>query len=91
MARNPNLQRWVDFFAFVAIVFIGVAILLGRLLNIGALQHIGVVLAIVVTCIQAFFYASRKRNTVIMITYIIFVIFVLVVYVLSAVNVIPTL
>ena len=68
MARNNNNNavNWkmvVRFFAFVGLIFIGIAILLGNLVNaLWWLQHVGVIIAILVMSVIAYEYARSKRN-----------------------------
>ena len=77
-----NWKRIVDFFAFVGLVFIGIAILLSRIFKIGALYDIGLAIAIVITAVRAFYYARSKRSLIYIILWAGALVLVLIAYIL---------
>ncbi len=86
-------KQFVNFMAYLAIAFIAVALILGKILSavglsstvVGALNLLAQIIAYTITAVFAFFYAKSKRHIAWMICYIIFVIAILVFLVLGMV------
>ena len=85
-------KQFVNLMAYIAIAFIAIALILGKILSavglsstvIGALNLIAQVIAYTITAVYAFFYAKAKRHIGWMIAYIVFVIAIIVFLVLGA-------
>lgn len=66
------MKKVVNFFAYVAIIFVAIAITLGTIWDaIAVLRHIGEIIAYVITGISAFYYARSKQNFWFMIVFIV--------------------
>ena len=84
-------KAFVSFMSYIAIAFIAVALILGKLLSffglsssvIGALNLIAQVIAYTITAIYAFAFAKSKKSIGWMIAYVIFVIAIIVFLVLG--------
>ena len=85
-------KGFVNFLAYIAIAFIAVALILGKILSavglsstvIGALNLIAQVIAYTITAVFAFSYAKNRKHIGWMIAYILFVIAIIVFLVLGA-------
>lgn len=86
-------KGFVNFMAYIAIAFIAVALILGKILSaiglsstvIGALNLIAQVIAYTITAVFAFYYAKSKKQIGWMVAYIIFVIAIIVFLVLGVI------
>lgn len=86
-------KSFVNFMAYIAIAFIAVALILGKILSavglsstvIGALNLIAQIIAYAITAVFAFYYAKSRKHIAWMIAYIIFVIAIIVFLVLGAI------
>ena len=84
-------KNFVNFVAYIAIAFIAVALILGRIFSavglsstiIGALNLIAQVIAYTITAVFAFAYAKNAKHIGWMIAYILFVIAIIVFLVLG--------
>lgn len=84
-------KGFVNFMAYIAIAFIAVALILGKILGavglsstvVGALNTIAQVIAYAITAVFAFFYAKSRKHIAWMIAYIIFVIAIIIFVVLG--------
>lgn len=84
-------KGFVNFVAYIAIAFIAVALILGRIFSavglsstvIGALNLIAQVIAYTITAVFAFAYAKSKKHIGWMIAYILFIIAIIVFLVLG--------
>lgn len=66
------MKKIVNFFAYVAIMFVAIAITVGTIWSaVSVLRTIGEVIAYVVTGISAFYYARSKQNIWFMIAFIV--------------------
>ena len=91
--RNSNSIGWrriVRATAFIGLIFIGIAILLGNLIqNIAFLSNIGIMLAVIVTSVLAYEYARSKRSAGFMIAWAVAFVLALVVIILQTTPVFP--
>ncbi|MBQ8615612.1 MAG: hypothetical protein IJ415_03500 [Clostridia bacterium] len=86
-------KSFVNFMAYIAIAFIAVALILGKILSavglsstvIGALNLIAQIIAYAITAVFAFYYAKSRKHIAWMIAYVIFVIAIIVFLVLGAI------
>lgn len=86
-------KSFVNFIAYIAIAFIAVALILGKILSaiglnsaiIGALNLIAQIIAYAITAVFAFYYAKSKKHIAWMICYIVFVIAIIIFLVLGIV------
>ncbi|MBQ9795375.1 MAG: hypothetical protein IJW36_00235 [Clostridia bacterium] len=86
-------KGFVNFMAYIAIAFIAVALILGKILSavglsstvIGALNLVAQIIAYAITAVFAFYYAKSRKHIAWMICYIIFVIAIIVFLVLGIV------
>lgn len=84
-------KSFVNFMAYLAIAFIAVALILGKILGaiglsstvIGALNLIAQVIAYTITAVFAFYYAKSRKHIAWMIAYVLFVIAIIVFLVLG--------
>lgn len=84
-------KGFVNFMAYIAIAFIAVALILGKIFAavglsstvIGALNLIAQVIAYTITAVFAFYYAKSRKHIAWMICYILFVIAIIVFLVLG--------
>lgn len=84
-------KGFVNFMAYIAIAFIAVALILGKIFSavglsstiIGALNLIAQIIAYTITAVFAFYYAKSRKHIAWMICYIIFVIAIIVFLVLG--------
>jgi len=84
-------KGFVNFVAYIAIAFIAVALILGKIFAavglsstvIGALNLIAQVIAYTITAVFAFYYAKSRKHIAWMICYILFVIAIIVFLVLG--------
>lgn len=66
------MKKVINFFAYLAIIFVAVAITLGTAWkDLAVLRRIGEIIAYVITGISAFYYARSKQNPGFMIAYVI--------------------
>ncbi len=85
-------KGFVNFLAYIAIAFIAVALVLGKILSavglsssvISALNLVAQVIAYTITAVFAFSYAKSRKHIGWMIAYILFVIAIIVFLVLGA-------
>ena len=85
-------KGFVNFMAYIAIAFIAVALILGKIFAavglsstvIGALNLIAQIIAYTITAVFAFYYAKSRKHIGWMIAYIIFVIAIIIFLVLGA-------
>lgn len=86
-------KSFVNFIAYIAIAFIAVALILGKILSaiglnsaiIGALNLIAQIIAYAITAVFAFYYAKSKKHIAWMICYIVFVVAIIIFLVLGIV------
>ena len=79
-------KSFVNLMAYLAIAFIAVALILGKILSffdlsssiVGALNLIAQIIAYTITAVFAFFYAKSKQHIAWMICYVLFVIAIVV-------------
>jgi len=84
-------KGFVNFMAYLAIAFIAVALILGKILGavglsstvVGALDLIAKVIAYAITAVFAFAYAKSRKHIAWMIAYVLFVIAIIVFVVLG--------
>ena len=66
------MKKVVNFFAYVAIIFVAIAITLGTIWDdIAILRRVGEIIAYFITGISAFYYARSKQNFWFMIVFIV--------------------
>lgn len=66
------MKKVINFFAYLAIIFVAVAITLGTVWSdVAVLRRIGEIIAYVITGISAFYYARSKQNPGFMIAYVV--------------------
>lgn len=86
-------KSFVNFMAYLAVAFIAVALILGKIFSAfpklavvtNALSLIAQIIAYTITAVFAFYYAKSKKHIAWMICYIIFVIAIIVFLVLGIV------
>ena len=86
-----DLEQFINFMAYLAVAFIAVALILGKILGavglsssiVGALNLLAQVIAYTITAVYAFAYAKSKRSIGWMVAYIIFIIAIIVFLVLG--------
>ena len=86
-------KSFVNFVAYIAIAFIAVALILGKIFSAfpklatvtGALTLIAQIIAYAITAVYAFYYAKSKKHIAWMIAYILFVIAIIVFFVLGVI------
>ena len=79
-------KSFVNFMAYIAIAFIAVALILGKILSavglsstvIGALNLIAQIIAYFITAVYAFFFAKSKQKAGWMVAYVIFIVLIIV-------------
>ena len=84
-------KSFVSFLSYIAIAFIAVALILGKILGavglsstvVGALNLIAQIIAYAITAVYAFAYAKSRKHIAWMICYILFVIAIIVFLVLG--------
>lgn len=78
------MKKVVNFFAYVAIIFVAIAITLGTIWDdIAVLRRIGEIIAYVITGISAFYFARSKQNFWYMIVFIVASILIILMLVLG--------
>ena len=85
-------KGFVNFMAYIAIAFIAVALIIGKILGavglsstvVGALNLVAQIIAYTITAVFAFAYAKSRQHIGWMIAYILFVIAIIVFLVLGA-------
>lgn len=85
-------KGFVNFMAYIAIAFIAVALILGKIFAavglsstvIGALNLIAQIIAYTITAVFAFYYAKSRKHIAWMICYILFVVAIIVFLVIGA-------
>ncbi len=76
---NFSTTKFLNFLAYFAIVFAGIALVLSRFVrDLSILSNIASLFAFIVAGVSAFYYARSKRSPWWMVVYIIFAIVVLV-------------
>ena len=83
----------VSFLSYIAIAFIAVALILGKILGavglsstvVGALNIIAQVIAYAITAVYAFAYAKSRKSIGWMVAYIIFVVAIIIFLVLGSI------
>lgn len=66
------MKRVINFFAYVAIIFVAIAITLGTIWkDIAVLRSIGEVMAYIITGIFAFYFARSKQHPAYMICFVV--------------------
>lgn len=84
-------KSFVNLMAYLAIAFIAVALLLGKILGavglsstiVGALNLIAQIIAYAITAVFAFYYAKSRKHIAWMICYIVFVVAIIIFLVLG--------
>ena len=84
-------KAFVSFMSYIAIAFIAIALILGKILAlvglsssvIGALNLIAQVIAYAITAVYAFAFAKSKRSIGWMIAYVVFVVAIIIFLVLG--------
>lgn len=78
------MKKVVNFFAYVAIIFVAIAITLGTIWDdIAVLRHIGEIIAYVITGISAFYFARSKQSIWYMVVFIVAAILIILMLVLG--------
>lgn len=83
---EKGFRKIINFFAFIAIFFIGIVLLINWVFSAkmpeitSALMQVSIVIAIFVTCVNAFYFVRSKRNGVYLLLYLIAVILIAVCY-----------
>lgn len=78
------MKKVVNFFAFVSIMFVAIALTIGTIWkDLSVLRNIGEVIAYVITGISAFYYARSKQQAGYMIAFVIAVVLIIVMLVLG--------
>ncbi|MFA6860308.1 MAG: hypothetical protein WCR30_02870 [Clostridia bacterium] len=68
--RDLSFKKVVNFFAFIAVVLIALALLLFKLFpQVATIKLIGEIIAYIVTLIAAFNFVKMKRNAIITVIY----------------------
>lgn len=81
---NFNFKKIANFFAYVAIIFVAIALVVGRFWkDVQVLEEIAAVIAYAITSISAFFYAKSKSSVWFMIIFIIAVVLIFVFLILK--------
>lgn len=82
MADNGNFKKFLNLVAFIGIVAVAVALLIGLIFGesevASAFKLVAQCIAYLVTAIYAFFYIKQERNTVLTIVYVVAVIAIVV-------------
>ena len=86
-------KQFINFMAYLAVAFIAVALILGKILGavglsssiVGALNLLAQVIAYTITAVFAFFYAKSKNHIAWMICYVIFVVAIIIFFILGAI------
>ena len=74
----------MNFFAYVAIIFVAIAITLGTVWDdIAVLRSIGEIIAYVITGISAFYFARSKQHPAYMICFVVAAVLIIVMLVLG--------
>ena len=83
-------KSFVNFMAYIAVAFIAVALVLGKLLGwlvnpaiVGALNLIAQIIAYAIAAVFAFYFAKSKKGSGWMIAYVVFVILIILFTVLN--------
>ena len=84
-------KGFVNFMAYLAVAFIAVALILGKILGavglsstvVGALNLIAQIIAYAITAVYAFAYAKSRKSIGWMVAYIIFVVAIIIFLVLG--------
>jgi len=84
-------KSFVSFLSYIAIAFIAVALILGKILGavglsstvVGALNLIAQIIAYAITAVYAFAYAKSRKSIGWMVAYIIFVVAIIIFLVLG--------
>ena len=86
-------KSFINFVAYIAVAFIAVALILGKILSavglsstiVGALNLIAQVIAYTITAVFAFYYAKSRKHVGWMVAYVIFVLAIIVFLVLGTI------
>lgn len=84
-------KSFVSFLSYIAIAFIAIALILGKILSavglsstvVGALNLIAQIIAYAITAVYAFAYAKSRKSMGWMVAYIIFVVAIIIFLVLG--------
>ena len=84
-------KSFVSFLSYIAIAFIAIALILGKILGavglsstvVGALNLIAQIIAYAITAVYAFAYAKSRKSIGWMVAYIIFVVAIIIFWVLG--------
>ena len=84
-------KGFVNFMAYIAIAFIAVALILGKIFSavglsssvVGALNLIAQIIAYTITAVFAFYFAKSRNHIAWMIAYVLFIIAIIVFLVLT--------
>ena len=84
-------KSFVSFLSYIAIAFIAIALILGKILSavglsstvVGALNLIAQIIAYAITAVYAFAYAKSRKSIGWMVAYIIFVVAIIIFLVLG--------
>ena len=84
-------KSFVSFLSYIAVAFIAIALILGKILSavglsstvVGALNLIAQIIAYAITAVYAFAYAKSRKSMGWMVAYIIFVVAIIVFLVLG--------
>lgn len=84
-------KGFVNFMAYLAIAFIAVALILGKILGavglsstvVGALNLVAQIIAYAITAVFAFYYAKSRKHIAWMICYVVFVVAIIIFLVLG--------
>lgn len=81
-----SLKSFANFMAFVALMFIGIALILTKIIGAGAvvnaLQLVSEIIAYCMVSISAFYYARSKRNLLFLILWIVAIVLIVVSYII---------
>jgi len=78
------MKKVMNFFAYVAIIFVAIAITLGTVWDdIAVLRSIGEIIAYVITGISAFYFARSKQHPAYMICFVVAAVLIIVMLVLG--------
>ena len=78
------MKKVMNFFAYVAIIFVAIAITIGTVWDdIAVLRQIGEIIAYVITGISAFYFARSKQHPAYMICFVIAAVLIVVMLVLG--------
>ena len=80
-----TIKTFINFMAFLAVIFVGIALILKKFLNPGelttALETIAQIISYAIVGIYAFSYARSKRNLLFIIIWIVAVVLIIISYI----------